>query len=76
MIISASALRNDIYRLLDQVAEGGGALFVERKGHRLKVEREEATTKLSRLVPHDCMAVDPEEIVHMDWSEEWTGGLP
>jgi hypothetical protein len=40
------------------------------------VEREEATTKLSRLVPHDCMAVDPEEIVHMDWSEEWTGGLP
>jgi len=71
MTVTASQLRNDIYRMLDKVLETGSPLIVERKGRRLKIVCDETPSKLSRLVKHDCIAGDPEDLVHMDWSTEW-----
>lgn len=76
MKVTASALRNSIYRLLDGVAEGGEPLIVERKGHRLMIVREDRPSKLSKLVRHDCIKGDPEQLVHIDWSGEWSNALP
>jgi hypothetical protein len=39
MVITASALRSDIYRLPDGVAETGKELAVERKGILVKISR-------------------------------------
>ena len=76
MVLNASKLRANIYRLLDHVLETGETIEVERKGRRLKIIPVDPPSKLSRLSKHDCMKCDPEEIVHIDWSEAWKHDLP
>ncbi len=72
MRVSTSALRADIYRLLDHVIESGEALEITRKGHVLKIIEEQPESKLSRLKPHPgLMRDEPEAYVHLDWSDEW-----
>jgi hypothetical protein len=76
MKVSPSSLRNDLYNLLDRVLEGGEPLWIERKGQLLKIVRADPPGKLDRLVAHECMAGDPEDLVHSDWSGEWSHDLP
>jgi len=76
MAITASTLRGNIYRLLDQVLESGQPLEIERKGELLKIIPENRSAKMSRLIKHPCLQGDPESIVHMDWSDEWQHDLP
>lgn len=72
MAMSASQLRQDIYRLLDQVLETGDALEVDRKGRRLRIVPDEPVSKLNRLQPHpDAIVGDPEDLVTTDWSDTW-----
>jgi len=74
--ITPSALRRDLYRLLDQVLESGQALEVECKGELLQIVPKKRPSKMSRLVRHPCLTGDPESIVHLDWSQEWRHDLP
>ena len=69
--LKASALREDIYRILDQVAETGVPVEIERRGKLLKIVLEESPRKLSNLRPRPYLLEDPEDLVHLDWSEEW-----
>lgn len=72
--MTPSELRADIYRLLDQVLETGIPLEIERKGRRLKIVVADASgpSKLERLRTNpDYLVCDPDEIVHMDWSDHW-----
>ncbi len=77
MSIKSTALRKDLYRLLDQVLETGQPLEVERKGRRLLIiptqaQSKRGTKKLSALVAHaDYLACSADEVVHLDWSSEW-----
>ena len=72
MVITASELRQNIYKLLDQVLESGVPLEIERNGRRLRVIPTDAPGKLDRLIGHpDYVVGDPEELVHIDWSNEW-----
>lgn len=74
MKITASKLRENIYRVLDQVVETGVPVEIERRGRRLKIvpADEPARGKLDRLDPHpDAIVGDPEDLVHLDWSAEW-----
>ncbi|MBM2811612.1 MAG: type toxin-antitoxin system Phd/YefM family antitoxin [Chloroflexi bacterium] len=72
MVVTASELRQNIYKLLDQVLESGVPLEIERNGRRLQVVSADAPSKLDRLVAHpDFIVGDPEDLVHMDWSNEW-----
>jgi len=73
MQIKASNLRKDIYRHLDRVIQTGEPLEIERNGRLLKVVPElHKGRKLSRLVRHECIAGDPEGLVHLDWSDAWS----
>ena len=76
MALTASALRGNIYRLLDQVLETGQPLEIERKGGLLKIIPAKKQSKMARLTKHDCLTGDPESIVHLDWSGEWHSDLP
>jgi prevent-host-death family protein len=69
--MTASQLRQNIYRLLDQVLDTGVPLEIERKGRKLRIVPEAPRDKLDNLKRRDCLVGDPEDIVHMDWSEEW-----
>jgi hypothetical protein len=72
MVVTASELRQNIYRLLDEVLETGVPLEIERNGRRLRVIPTDAPPKLDRLVAHDDYIVgDPESLIHVDWSGEW-----
>ena len=76
MPISASTLRGNIYKLLDQVLDSGQALDIERKGKLLQIIPREKQAKMKNLVKHKCLVGDPESIVHLDWSQEWHNDLP
>jgi prevent-host-death family protein len=71
MAVTATELRQNIYKLLDRVLETGEPLEIERHGRRLRLVPAEFD-KLSLLEPHpDFIVGDPEDLVHMDWSHEW-----
>ncbi|MBV8085119.1 MAG: type II toxin-antitoxin system Phd/YefM family antitoxin [Chloroflexi bacterium] len=72
MGVTASELRQNIYRLLDQVLETGVPLEIERNGRRLRVVPADTRPKLDRLRPHpEAISGDPDDLVHLDWSKEW-----
>ena len=71
-IYTATALRADLYRLLDRVLETGMPIDVERNGRRVRIAPAETTSRLGRLKPMPGLIVgDPEELAHLDWSGEW-----
>jgi N-acyl-D-aspartate/D-glutamate deacylase len=71
--ITASRLRDNIYRLLDQVLETGVPVEIERNGRRLRIVAEDAPSRLDRLVRRPEVVIgDSDDFVHLDWSDEWT----
>jgi antitoxin (DNA-binding transcriptional repressor) of toxin-antitoxin stability system len=71
MAIKASALRENLYRLLDEVLETGLPIEIERRGKILRIAPAETRSKLDNLRPRPYLLTDPEELVHLDWCEEW-----
>jgi len=75
MAISVTKLRASLYEIVDRVIETGVPVEIERKGERLRLEPTKRKTKLQKLVKHpETIVGDPEDIVHMDWSAEWSEG--
>jgi hypothetical protein len=75
MTLTASKLRANVYRLLDEVLETGTPLEIERNGELLVIAPKEEKKKGSKLdnLPRREGAIigDPDELIHMDWSSEW-----
>jgi N-acyl-D-aspartate/D-glutamate deacylase len=72
MMITASKLRDNIYRVLDQVLATGEPVEIERNGRRLRIIADEPPSKLSRLVRRpDAVVGDSDDFVHLDWSGQW-----
>lgn len=72
MILTASKLRENIYRVLDQVLETGEPAEIERNGRRLRIVADDQPSRLDRLVRRpDAVDGDSEDFVHLDWSGEW-----
>jgi hypothetical protein len=72
MGISASKLRANVYRLLDEVIETGRPLEIDRNGKTLVISAKEQTSIWDRLPRHEGFIVgDPDELIHIDWSSEW-----
>lgn len=70
--VSASELRANVYKLLDEVLETGAPLEVERKGRLLRIIAEAPRSKLDRLEQRpDFVRGDAADLVHLDWSSEW-----
>jgi hypothetical protein len=70
--ISLTALRNNLFKIVDQVIQTGNPVFLERKGQKLKIVLEEKKSKLENLKPHDCIIGDPDDLVQMkvgEWYE-------
>jgi len=70
--LTASRLRENVYRILDEVLETGVPVEIERRGKILKIVPGEPRDKLANLKPRpDFLRCDPEDLVHLDWSGEW-----
>jgi len=72
MKVTPTELRKDLYNLLDHVIETGKPVKIERKGITLKIVIDPPAheSKLDNLKTRNTINGDPEDIVHMDWSEE------
>ena len=69
---TASKLRANIYRMLDEVLETGQPLEIERNGKTLVIAPKEKQSIWDRLPRREGFIVgDPEELIHIDWSSEW-----
>lgn len=71
MTLRTSALRENIYRILDEILETGVPVEIERKGRLLRILAVEPKSKLANLKVRDAIVGDPEDLVHVDWSDEW-----
>lgn len=70
--ISLTALRNNLFKIVDQVIQTGNPVLLERKGQRLKIVLEEKKSKLENLKPHDCIIGNPDDLVQLkvgEWHE-------
>lgn len=73
MPVSLTYLRNHLYQLVDQVINTGVPVEIERKGYQLQIIAKKQKSKLDRLKPHPGTVVgNPEDLVHLDWSNEWS----
>lgn len=72
MPISITKLRADLYKIVDQVIETGLPVEIERHGKKVQIIAINKKSKLANLQAHPGTIIgDPEDVVHMDWSEEW-----
>ena len=70
--MSLTALRNKLFKVVDQVIRTGIPAVIKRNGHRLKIVLEEKKSKLDNLKPHDCIVGDPDDLVKLkvaEWDE-------
>ncbi|HUD99054.1 MAG TPA: hypothetical protein VMR62_05730 [Bryobacteraceae bacterium] len=73
MPITASKLRENVYRILDEAIETGVPVEIVRKGVVLRIVLESPPSKLARLKKRPGMFVgDPDDIIGMDWLSEWS----
>jgi hypothetical protein len=74
MAVTASKLREDIYRILDKILATGVPVEVIRGRRKLRIIPSEDSNgrKLDRLKARPkSLKVEPEDLVHVDWSREW-----
>lgn len=72
MRVTASKLRENIYRILDEAIATGNPVEVVRKGKILKIVPEQPPDKLANLKKRKGFVGDPDDIIGMDWSKYWT----
>ncbi len=73
MPMSLTALRQQLFNVVDQVIATGIPTEIKRNGHIVKIVLVEKKSKLDNLVKHNCIVGDPEELVDLSlhkWNEE------
>ena len=72
MSLSVSRLRENIYRILDEVLETGVPVEIERRGRRLRIVPADRPGKLANLEAHpEYLLCSANDVVELDWSTEW-----
>jgi hypothetical protein len=72
LVVTASGLRADVYRILDRVIETGVPAEIERKGRILRIVADQPSSRLDRLPPRPgYIKGDPDGLIHVDWSGAW-----
>ena len=73
MILTASKLRENVYRVLDHVLETGEPAEIERNGRRLRIVADDRPSRLDRLVRRND---DTVRAVLVNGRVAWRGGIP
>jgi len=73
MSMSLTALKQQLFNVVDHVIATGIPVEIKRNGHIVKIVLDDKKTKLSNLVKHDCTVGNPEELIDLslhEWDEE------
>ena len=71
MIVAATKLRQNLYRILDEILDSGIPVKINRKGEILMIIPEKKKSKLERLTEHKTIVGDPESIIKTSFDNEW-----
>ena len=72
MRLTASKLRQEVYKILDEVIRTGKPAEIERNGSILKiVPVRHSFNKLSKLKKRRLTDEDSDSFEHIDWTAEW-----
>ena len=72
-------LQENLSQVLDDILKTGDSIEVEHHGQRFQIlplQSEAAvkpSNKLDNLIERPYLQCDPDDIVHVDWSREWSG---
>ena len=67
--ISLTALRQQLFKIVDKVIQTGIPIEIERRGHRLKIVLDDPPRKLANLRPHNAIVGDPDDLVDVETDE-------
>jgi hypothetical protein len=71
--LHSTALRANIYRVLDRILKTGEPQEVVREGRRLLIlPVPEALLDLGRLPKREALTCSPDELVETSWEDEWS----
>jgi len=70
-MITPSELRQDLYKLLDQVILTGKPIEIKRKNRVLKIIVEQPKSKIDNLKKRQVLNCAPDEIINNNWEKEW-----
>ncbi len=73
MKVSATELRQNLYKIVDHVLETGETVEILRKGNIVRLVADSAPSIWDRLEVREAVVGDPEGIVSIDWSATWRG---
>ncbi len=68
---TTTKLRENLYKILDEVLETGQPIAVERKGQLIMINPPEKKSKLANLVKRKGLNVNPDDIINNDWVKSW-----
>jgi hypothetical protein len=68
--ITLTALRQQLFRMVDKVIETGIPIEIERHGHRLKIVLDEPPKKLANLRAHHSIVGDADDLVDLE-TDQW-----
>ena len=72
MAISSVEFSSKLEGVLDSVIESGIPVEIEHKGKTVRIVPMGKPRSIESLITRDgYLKVDPEEVVHMDWSTYW-----
>ena len=73
MPLTASRLRENVYKILDSVIETGEPVEIERKGRVLRIViATPSGSKVSRIRKRPGLINgNPKDLAEIDWSKEW-----
>ena len=71
MIVAATKLRQNLYRILDEILDSGIPVKINRKGEILMIIPEKKKSKLERLTEHKTIVGDPDSIIKTSFDNEW-----
>lgn len=72
MQVTASGLRQNVYKILDKSMKTGKEVEIIRKGLVFKIVPPKKKDKLKHLPKRKIMLCDPQELAHLDWSSQRT----
>jgi virulence-associated protein VagC len=75
MIVNPTNLRKNIYQILADVMENGKTIEIQRKGKKAFITPAQKTSRLKNLKKQKALIGNPEDIVHIEWSEYWEKGI-
>jgi len=71
MVLTATKLRQNLYRILDEILDSGIPVKINRKGEILNIIPEKKKSKLERLEEHRTIIGSPESIIDVNFDSEW-----